>query len=127
MEDPYPQLLSGLRGFNLRRRLNGGLIVYPGQEPISTRGNRLDKTGVPGVVSQRIAQLPDVSPEQFIAYAGAGPDAVEQFPFGHQPLSILHEVEQNRECLRSEVHQAGIAPKLFVSGVQPKRWKYKNS
>ncbi len=87
----------------------------------------LDVTGFLGFVAQRAAQFPDVSSQQFIAYAGAGPDAREQFPFGHQPLSILHEVVQNVKCLRAQVHQVRIAPKLFVRGVQPKRWEYKNS
>src|SRR5580704_743866 len=128
MKDPHAQLLSGPREFELRRRrLDGGRVVYPRQEAISTRRNRLDVMWALGIVAQRFAQLSDVSSKQLITYAGAGPEAVKQFPFGHQPLSILHQVEQNLKCLRSEVHQVGIAPKLFVRGVQPKGWEYKNS
>src|ERR1700744_68699 len=132
MEDPHPQLSWGFRRFKLRRfklrilRWNGGL-VYRRQEAISTRWNRLDITGFPGIVAQRVAQFPDVSSKQFISYAGAGPDAVEQFPFGHQPLRILYEIEQNLKGLRSQVYKVGIPPKLFIRGVQPKRGEYKNS
>jgi hypothetical protein len=42
-------------------------------------------------------------------------------------LSIPHQVEQDLQRLRSQVHEVGIAPKLFVRGVQAKRWEYKNS
>ena len=102
MKDPHPQLLRGFRRFKLRSwRLNGGLVVYQSRK-------RYPRVGTVSMYRGFLASSPSASRssrmyprKQFITYAGVGPEAVEQFPFGHQPLSILHKVEQNLECLGS--------------------------
>ena len=80
-----------------RAALHRGLLsLYGTDEPKPAAVNRLDESGMAGVVAKGLPKLADRLSQSVLGHRDIGPDRVEQLLVRHQLAGALQKIRKDR-------------------------------
>ncbi|HEV8635608.1 MAG TPA: hypothetical protein VG370_15390 [Chloroflexota bacterium] len=106
-------------GRGRRREILAGRRVQASDEPVAAPVSRLDEARAPGVILQRLAQLPDTGRERGLSDDGIAPHGREQLLARHGLSRAADQDGQHGGGLRGEPDLALAGPQPPGPGIEP--------